>query len=59
MFNKKLKRRLVSLEDYLGIAYSPRDEKDESDEHNTSEWSLLADLEKMKDEWRKKSKREK
>ena len=57
MFNRKLKRRLRSLEDFFGIAYSPKFDKHDDAQHFVDDWgSRMVDLDKMLKEWREKKK---
>lgn len=44
MFNKKLKQRIVSLEDMLGVAYVPSEDKYGWNSHVVEEQSLIRDI---------------
>jgi len=59
MFNRKLKRRLKSLEQFLGVVFSPKDTKDDYDEHMTDEYGRMVDFNKMQDEFYEKKKKKK
>jgi len=54
MFNKKLKHRLRSLEEYLGLNYCPGDEKDDIGSHISNGWGIMEVLEKVRDEYHEK-----
>lgn len=56
MFNRKLKQRIKSLEEYLGVVFSPKDGKYDDAEHNKKDWGLMRNLEDMIEEWQEKTK---
>jgi len=49
MFNKKLKNRLASLEEYLGVRYSRENDNLYADEHIETDFSLIKTINKRID----------
>lgn len=47
MFNRKLRRRIRSLEESLNLRYSPKDGKDDYDEHVPDEYGRITDYDKL------------
>jgi len=56
MFNKKLKNRLASLEEYLGIRYSRGNDNLYADEHIETDYSLFKEINKRIDKLEGKKK---
>ena len=57
--NKKLLKRIRSLENFFGISYVSPDEKDYDGEHLTEpDYGLMYDLNKMRKEWQEKNKKD-
>lgn len=50
MFDKKLLKRLRSLEDFLGVAYKPAEDKHDSEYHIAENYGNMKELEKIIDE---------
>lgn len=48
----KILSRLRSLEEFLGLAFSPKDSKDDYEEHLMKDYSMLKSIEKKRGKWR-------
>lgn len=47
MFNRKLKKRIRSLEEYFGLAYKQPESRDDYSSHSTEKWGVADDIDKL------------